>query len=81
MKAARRCEPLEYLAFGFEENPVGYCPPVRSQAFGVWCWNRAISPQLREKDRVRHSLVKVTPVQPYLGPVTFGESLRALSSD
>lgn len=52
-------------------------PLVRSQAFGVWCWNGAISPQLREKDRVRHSLVKVTPVQPYLGPVTFGESLRA----
>lgn len=27
MKTARRCEPLEYLAVGSEENPVGYRPP------------------------------------------------------
>lgn len=68
MKAARRCEPLEYLAVGLEENPVGCRPPVSSQAFGVRGWNGAISPQLREKNRLRHSLVKkVTPVQPYLG--------------
>ena len=58
MKAARRCEPLKYLAVGLEENPVGCRPPVSSQAFGVWGWNGAISPQLREKNRVRHSLVK-----------------------